>query len=122
MSDDLILEFCKIHIYDNYMVVTINEGVTITSEENKTLTHIADTYFKNKKFVYITHRIHSYAVDPAVYKETSKIENLVGFSVVSSDFKAKSNALVEKLFLSKPFEIFDSLEEAINWSQSILNS
>jgi hypothetical protein len=120
MTDVLQFDFCKMHIYENYMIVVMNEGVTVTPAHNQILLNIADTYFKNKSFVYITHRVHSYAVDPAVYIETSKIPNLAGFCVVSNDFKAKSNAEVEKLFLNKPFEIFNTLQEAITWATSFL--
>lgn len=112
-------DFCKIHIYKNYMVVTINEGETITPDHNKVLLNIVDTFFKNKKFVYITNRKNSYAVDPAIYYETSKIENLIGFAVVSKVYKAKSNAAVEKLFLNKAFEIFNTLPEAITWAKQL---
>ena len=117
MTDKLALDFCDIHIYDSYMIVTINTGVNITEHHNETLTNIADTYYRNKQFVYITHRINSYSVDPAVYKETSKISNLAGFCVVSKNFMAKSTAQIEKLFLDKPFEIFDTLQDAIEWAQ-----
>ena len=120
MTDRLSLDFCDIHIYENYMVVTMNTGVNITTFHNKVLLKIANTYFNNKQFVYITHRINSYSVDPAVYKEVSKIDNLAGFSVVSKNFMAKSTAQIEKLFLAKPFEIFDTLPEAISWAQNIL--
>ena len=121
MTDVIKFDFCEMHIYDFYVVVIINEGVTLTPAHNQTLINIVDTYYKNKKFVYITHRLHSYSVDPAIYFETSKIKNLAGFAVVSNDYKAKSNAEVEKLFLSKPFEIFSTLEDAISWANSILN-
>ncbi|MEM5564377.1 hypothetical protein WNY78_04660 [Psychroserpens sp. AS72] len=120
MTDQLLLDFCKIHIYDNFMVVNINTGVNITSSHNNALTTIANSYFKNKQFVYITHRINSYSIDPAIYKEVSKIDNLAGFSVVSKNFMAKSTAQIEKLFLDKPFEIFDTLPEAIDWAQNLL--
>ena len=119
MTDRIKLDFCDVYIYDNYMVVTVNTGVNITIEHNSILTEIADSYYKNKAFVYITHRINSYSVDPAIYKETSKISNLVGFCVVSKNFMAKSTAQIEKLFLNKPFEIFDTLPEAITWAQTL---
>ena len=122
MTDVIKYDFCTMHIYDHYMIVVINEGVTITPEHNSVLLNVVDTYYNNTRFVYITHRLHSYAVDPAVYKETSKIENLAGFCVVSSDYKAKRNAEIEKLFLNKPFEILDTIDEAITWSDSILNA
>ncbi|MEY8849327.1 hypothetical protein AB9K26_10950 [Psychroserpens sp. XS_ASV72] len=119
MTDVLKYDFCTMHIYDNYMIVVINEGVTVTPKHNDVLLNVADTYYKNKDFVYITHRINSYAVDPAVYRETSKINNLAGFCVVSSDYKAKRNAEIEKLFLNKPFEIFNTIEDATAWAQQI---
>ncbi len=121
MTDVLKYDFCTMHIYDYYMIVVINEGVTVTPEHNKVLLNVADTYFTNTNFVYITHRLHSYAVDPAIYNETSKIKNLAGFCVVSSDYKAKRNAEIEKLFLNKPFEIFDTIDEATTWANSIIN-
>lgn len=113
-------DFCTMHIYDNHMIVVINEGVTVTIEHNDVLLSVANTYYKNKPFVYITHRLNSYAVDPAIYKETSKIKNLAGFCVVSGDYKAKRNAEIEKLFLNKPFEIFDTIEEAKTWASQVL--
>lgn len=115
MVDVLKFDFCQMHIYDNYLIVIMNEGITISPAHNKTLLNVVDTYFKNKKFVYISHRINSYSVDPSVYFETSKISNLAGFAVVSKDYKAKSNAEIEKLFLNKPFEIFSTMAEAIDW-------
>ncbi|MCK7590877.1 hypothetical protein M0G43_09855 [Subsaxibacter sp. CAU 1640] len=120
MVDELIFDFCNMYIYDNYLIVVMKEGVTIMPSHNQVLLNVVDTYFKNKRFVYITHRINSYSVDPAVYFETSKIENLEGFAVVSKDFKAKSNAEIEKLFLNKPFEVFDTLEEAVTWAKTII--
>ena len=120
MTDVLKYDFCTMHIYDTYMIVVIYEGVTVTPEHNNVLLNVADTYYRNKSFVYITHRLHSYAVDPAVYRETSKISNLAGFCVVSSDYKAKRNAEIEKLFLNKPFEIFDSIEEATSWANQVI--
>ncbi|MDG5492886.1 hypothetical protein [Psychroserpens sp. SPM9] len=119
MTDKITLDFCHIHIYENYMIVTVNTGVNISTEHNTILKNVADTYFKKKPFIYITHRINSYSVDPAVYRETSKIPNLIGFCVVSKNYMAKSAAQIEKLFLNKPFEIFDTLTEAIDWAKSI---
>lgn len=122
MEDVLKFDFCDMHIYNNYMVVVMNDGVTITPAHNLILLNIVETYYNNKSFVYISHRLHSYSVDPAIYLETSKIKNLIGFAVVSKDYKAKSNADIEKLFFDKPFEVFNSLDKAISWAKSILNS
>ncbi len=106
-------------IYDTYLIVEMNEGVTITPDSNDALEEIADIYYPTKNFVYITHRKNSYAVDPAVYTRTSKIKNLVGFAVVSTKRIALSNAEIEKLFLSKPFEVFHKIEDAVKWANKI---
>jgi len=102
------------------MIVEVREGEVIDAQTNNVLENVANTHFRNKPFVYITHRIHSYAVNPSVYESTSKIENLIGFCVVSSNFIAKSNTKIEKLFLQKPFGVFDTLAEAIEWANGLL--
>ena len=121
MTDLLKFDFCELHIHDTYVVAVINEGLTVMPKHNTILINVVETYFHRKEFVYISNRINSYAVDTSTYLETSKIKNLKGFAVVSKDFKAKSNVEVEKLFLAKPFETFDNLEDAVVWSESILN-
>lgn len=107
--------FCKIEVYKDYIIVTINEGVSLTPENNDVLLGIATKYYKNKNFGYITYRINSYSVDPRIYTETSKINNLVCFAVVSENKLALSNAQIEKLFYKKPFKQFTNLEDSIIW-------
>ena len=119
MQKTLVFNFCEMTIYNNYIVNVIKEGETITPDYNDLLLDVTKTYFKDKPFVYITHRLNSYAVDPQIYFETSKISNLKGFAVVSSDYKAKVNAKVEKLFFKKPFETFSSLEDAFIWADKL---
>ena len=110
-----------IHIYENYVVSIINEGETVTVKSNDALAEIANTYFKSRHFIYIANRINSYAVDPRVYKKTSLINNLIGFAVVSENLVALSNAKIEKLFFSRPFESFTTMEDAVNWSNLIVS-
>ncbi|WP_299126889.1 hypothetical protein [uncultured Winogradskyella sp.] len=121
MKDFLTFDFCDMTIYDKYVVVVIKEGINITPEHNMILVNVTDKYFANKPFVYITHRVNSYSVDPKIYFETAKIENLKGFAVVSENHQAKVNAQIEKLFFNKPFEIFSSLEQAFKWAVALVN-
>lgn len=120
MIDKLILNFCELHVYEDYVISIANEGVTITPEHNQELIKLVETYYPKRDFVYISYRLNSYTVDPLTYFETSKIENLKGFAVVSKAYIARANADVEKLFLDKPFEIFDDIEKAISWAKSIV--
>jgi len=114
------LGFCKIHFYKNFAICNVNEGETICVEKCSKQTEVILNHFKNKPFVYITHRINSYAVDPIIYKETSNVKSLVGFAVVSENSHARQAAQVEKIFLKKPFEIFNDLQHAIKWAEKLL--
>jgi hypothetical protein len=120
MKETLDFKFGQMTIFNNYVVTVMKEGIHVTPDYNETLIEVTDTFFKNKSFVYITHRINSYSVDPKIYFETSKIQNLIGFAVVSKDYKAKVNAEIEKLFFNKPFETFTSLDEACKWADELV--
>ena len=120
MKESLKFDFCDMTIYDNYLVVVVKEGVHIISEHNDVLIQIAETYYPDKPFIYITHRVNSYSVDPKIYHETAKINNLKGFVVVSSNYQAKVNAQIEQMFFSKPFEIFTNLNEAFDWAEKTI--
>ena len=109
-----------ISIDENYLVVVINQDETVTVESNKILLNLVDLFYQNKNFVYITNRINSYAVNPTVYFETKKIKNLIGFAVVSQKEITKNNALIEKLFVDKPFKIFKELNEATSWANELI--
>ena len=120
MPKTLKYDFCLVPLYENYLIAHINEGFHVLSEHNKVLLELAQSYYKNRSFVYITERINSYSVDPQIYFQTSKIQNLVGIAVVSKKYMAKSNADVEKMFFSKPFETFKDIEEAKDWANALV--
>lgn len=122
MKESLTFDFCDMTIYDSYVIVVMKEGVDIKPEHNDVLVEITNTYFSDKPFVYITHRVNSYSVDPKVYHETSKIKNLKGFAVVSSNYQAKFNAQIEQMFFKEPFEIFTKLEDAIDWAKKLVRN
>jgi hypothetical protein len=113
-----VFDFCILKFYDNYVVSIINEGVTVSKDISDKICKAATDYYQGKPFVYITHRIHSYSVDPNVYQDVSNIKNLAGFVVVSDSKSSIKNALLEKIFLHKPFQIFSNLEDAILWAEN----
>ena len=115
MVTSISYDFCKIDIYQEYIAVTMFEGINLTPEHNSVLLSISKKYFKDRSFGYITCRKYSYSVNPRIYIETSKIKNLAAFAIVSSKDIDKSNAEVEKLFFKKPFMHFTEIEEAIVW-------
>lgn len=113
-----VFDFCILKFYDNYVISIINEGVNLTKSLSEKMIEVAEDFYENRPFVYITHRIHSYSVDPEVYKDVSNIKNLAGFVVVSESKQSIKNAIYEKIFLNKPFQIFSNLDDAILWANN----
>ena len=120
MENELNLGFCELSFFKHYMVAIMNEGVNVSNDENEVLIQYAKDYYKDQPFVYITHRVHSYSVNPNIYPKTAQVKNLVGFAVVSADYKAKLNAKIEKMFFKKPFHIFGELDEAKKWAEELV--
>lgn len=119
MAKTVTYSFGKVTIHDNYIITVMNEGITVLPSLNDTLEDIAYTYFFNKKFVYITHRKNSYAVDPSIYFRTSKIPNLIGIAIVSGDKIIIDNSELESKFFDKPFKKFNKLNDAIAWANQL---
>ena len=118
----LSLDYGDIELFDNYLIATMHQGITVKPEYNQELVTLATTHFSGKPFAYITNRKNSYAVDPSIYYKTSKIENLVAFAVVSKNPIAEKTVAVEKIFLDKPFQLFTEMDEAINWVSDVLTT
>ncbi|WP_432410734.1 hypothetical protein [Rasiella sp. SM2506] len=115
-------EFGEIELFDNYLVTTMKQGITVIPKYNDELVTLANSHFEGRPFAYITHRKNSYAVDPSIYYKTSKIESLVAFAVVSNKPIDKKIVAIEKIFLDKPFQLFSDMEDAISWALDIVRT
>lgn len=120
MIFEVSLPFCHLKFYNNLVVSSINEGITLTQKLSDEITNIALKHFNDEDFIYITNRVNSYSVDPTVYFSVSKIENLKAFVVVSKQPISLQNTEIEKLFLDKTFELFEDIDTALSWSNKIL--
>ena len=120
ITEFMELEFGQVRIFQNILIAELNEGVLFNANNNSELLKIGNEVFKNRPYGYISLRKNSYAVDPLVYREAALAETLKAIAVVSENELIKLNAHnVERQFYkdSGSFEVFDSLEEAINWIQ-----
>ncbi len=113
-------DFCHVEIHEDYILSVMKEGVTVSPKFITKMSFIAKKHYKNKFFVYITHRINSYAVNPISYFEGNKIENMVGFAVVSEDPKQKSQSRIERTFFDKELQYFGTMQAALSWKDEIL--
>ncbi|WP_405206084.1 hypothetical protein [Aquimarina sp. LLG6339-5] len=121
MITSYLLDFGLIEIFEDYIKVTINEGVTVSPEHNDVLLEMVEKHYKNKAFLYLTHRINSYSVNPTIYLETAKIENLIGFAVVSDNPIQIKQTKLEKAFFNKELRRFDDVESALQWKNELLD-
>ena len=112
--------FCHVEVYDDYILSRMKEGVTVSPEFIAEMSFMAEKHFKNKFFVYITHRVNSYSVNPISYFEGNKITNMIGFAVVSKDPKQRSQSRIEKTFFDKELRQFENMEEALEWKDQII--
>ncbi len=120
ITEIMELEFGQVRIFQNILIAELNEGVLFNANNNSELLRIGNEVFENRPYGYISLRKNSYAVDPLVYREAALAENLKAIAVVSENELIKLNAHnVERQFYkdSGSFEVFDNLDEAINWIQ-----
>ncbi|GAA4322955.1 hypothetical protein GCM10023115_51340 [Pontixanthobacter gangjinensis] len=112
------LEFGEVIIHDQILIAKLDEGVLFDTESNQKLLDLGAEIFKGEDYGYISHRIHSYAVDPMVYRKSAEVKNLKAIAVVSENEITRRNANeVEKKFYkdNNCFEVFKTLEEAVEW-------
>lgn len=112
-----------IRIHDRILINEMNEGALLDVETNRRILELGTEMFKNEYFGYISNRINSYAVNPMVYRESAEHSLLKAIAVVSKSRLARENARLEQQFYTNKnsFEIFYSLEEAIEWMQEIIS-
>jgi hypothetical protein len=116
-NTELKLDFGKITFEANILIAELNEGILLDVENNRKLLEIGRKTFNNGSYGYISNRVNSYGVNPMVYLESASTPALKAIAVVTTNPVCRQNAILERQFYrdSNSFEIFKTLEEAINW-------
>lgn len=120
LAKEINLDFGQVYVLDAILISVIREGILFNAEKNQELINLGDELFKGQPYGLISNRKYSYAVDPLIYRQISKVENLKAIAIVTnSDMVKLSVSKVEQRFYksSNSFEIFDDLDRAINWMQ-----
>lgn len=120
---ELKYPFGNFYLFENFVVGEIKEDVIFTWDHHaKTIVEeILNLYESNgQDLVYISNRIHSYAVKPSDWLKFYKSDfKLKAYGVVSYTPKGARNTLLEKLFVKDRFKNFDNLADAIAWSRTL---
>lgn len=120
------LDFGSVIIHEDFLIAVMNEGIVFDVSKNEKLLEIGAEVFQGKPYAYISNRINSYAVDPMVYKQSAKFQNLKVIAVVSANDMTRTLAsTVEKEFYidANAFQVFTQLDDAISWvNEKLLQS
>lgn len=116
------LDIGRFLFYTNVVVGEFYEGVHVTKKNAAEPIKIAlQIYGDSKSIVYISHRLHSYSMDPVGYGEVVKMfPNFIGFAIVSQNRYRRMLASIEKLFIKKPIGVFYDMDAAFAWAESLL--
>lgn len=116
------LDVSQVFIHENFLINQIREGQAIHPEHVEILRELVERHFKVRPMIYLSNRIHSYAVNPITYTYLPTIKNLIAIGIVATTKESREAAQFEKSFFDKPFKIFNNLTDAISWSHKILST
>lgn len=114
------LGYTEVFVFENYLINQIKEGHKVMVNHAKVLSAMIEKHYPDREMVYIGNRVNSYSVDPLVYLQVSKIKNLSALCIVAKSDLKRNTAFYEKQFCLKPFEIFTSMNDALEWSSKQL--
>ncbi len=113
--------FGTVTVFDSIISIIIDEGITFRADDLKELFELYDSHFQNKNFGYISNRINDYSIDlsPKLYKSIHS--NLVAVAAVCyTEFSYKAAQFEKVFYKNKPFEVFKSYYEAVEWLKTFL--
>lgn len=115
-------DFADVFVFDGYIVSEIKEGISFSWEDHAEVIVNDVTQFigsDGSNIVYLSHRIHSYSVQPMDWlKFFTNQFSLKGYGVIGYSSRSFINTVMEKMFFNKKIRRFSSLETAINWAES----
>lgn len=116
------LDIGQFIFYQNILVGEFAEGVHVTFENAAMLIQIAtQQYGTEEPLIYLSNRKHSYSVNPVGYKEVLELfPNFKALGIVPKNKRGRMLANLERLFIKKPIRVFDNLEEAFLWAETLL--
>ncbi|QCX01624.1 hypothetical protein FGM00_16450 [Aggregatimonas sangjinii] len=112
----------RFRYYPNIIIGEFNEGVHVTKENAAEPIRLAKELCGTEKpLVYISHRLHSYSMDPTGYEAVTKMfPNFRGFAIVSNNRYRRMLANLERLFIKRPIRVFYDLDRAFQWAETLL--
>lgn len=114
-------EIGTFYLYPKFAIGVIDEGVNLELLQLQVLVAIHERNYHLKNFAYISLRLNSYSIDPTLYSYLLEMQNLKGIAVVTNRKILQQNFQIEKVFYDNKLRIFNTLEEAITWSNNLID-
>jgi len=121
-NDVLQASLGTLYFYDHFVIMKMKEGITINYKNGISLLLKVLSKVGAKPFFLISDREHSYAIEPVDYEHLNKVPNLKGIAIVCHRDASYKSAVLESNFFKKPFKTFENLDDAVSWTQSILEN
>ncbi len=109
-------EFCQMELYDQFVVLTINENESLTLDKASVIRDKLRSHYKSKDFLMISYRKYKHNISNKIYKQ-GQLPNMKGLAVVSSDDRERDKAVIEQSLYGKTFVFFSCIEEAKSWAE-----
>ncbi len=109
-------EFCEMQLYDQFVILTINENIDLTLERATVIRDTLSKFYKSKDFIMISYRKHKHNVSPEIYRQ-GQLSNMKGLAIVSESNEERGKAEIEQSMYGKSFAFFSCLEEAKSWAE-----
>lgn len=122
--ETLELPYGNFYFLDRLVITEVKEGVTFTLEKAwPVITFAENLYGKNVEIGYISNRVNHYAVKPRDWIRFFKENNCVkAVGLVSYTPVGLTNILFEKVFIPTATKRFSSLDHAIAWTRSRIDT
>jgi len=119
--DKFEYDFGSVYFYENYAVGNFNAQKEFDKTTAKTILNAINTYYVNRKIVYISNRQFVYNVDPTFYKLIDS-KKIIGIAVVALGEQQRVQASSEQAAYKGSFGFFNNIDSAISWAESFVNS
>lgn len=115
------MPFGNFYLLETFFISEIHEGIHFDWEMiESAIIEVLEFYGKNTKVGYISNRVNSYSMDPQSWDKVQKKYNfIIAGAIVSYNNMTFMNASIEKHFSEISIKRCLSLDEAIDWIQSL---
>lgn len=114
-----IMDIGTLIFFKKFALMNVKEGAHLGLDQIQKLEILLTQYYEDRPYGYICNKENSYSVNPIGYRALNKMTQLKCFAVIK-DF-ANTHALqVERHFIKKPFKVFNTFEEAVDWINDLI--